>query len=211
MSEISTAGTTADVPGPIGLATDLNEKLLAQIWQSRREAFQSLVRVQLSPKLERRIDPADVVQAAFLRGRDRMQWLRDSCSLDELNQKLHRVVCEQTIDQLRIVLGAKRNADLEVHFPDDSIAQLAIRLYRSHTTPSKALQRKEAIALVRSAVDRLGAIDKRIVLWRTEFDMPYKVIGQLMEPELAENAVNRRYLRAIEKLGKLLPPAESFF
>jgi len=211
MNENPAAGTTADVPNPIGHGTALNEIGLAQVWDSRREMFLSLVRIHLSPKLERRIDAADVVQSAFVRAQDRMAWLRDSHSFDELRQKLERIVCEQTIDELRSALGAKRNADIEIHFPDDSIAQLALKLYRSHTTPSKALQRKEAIALVREAVNRLGGIDKRIVLWRTEFDLPYKIIGQLLEPEMAENAVNRRYLRAIEKLGKLLPAAESFF
>jgi hypothetical protein len=110
MKEISTAGTTTDIPVPIGPETALTEKVLAQLWQSKREAFLSHVRVHLSPKLERRIDASDVVQAAFLRARDRMQWLGDSLTPEELDKKLDRIVCEQTIDQLRSVLGAKRNS-----------------------------------------------------------------------------------------------------
>jgi RNA polymerase sigma factor (sigma-70 family) len=207
----NSASTTADVPGSLDPEAVLDELALARLWETRREAFVSIVRSHLSPKLERRIDAPDVVQAAFLRARDRIQWLGSSCTLVELNQKLDRIISEQTIDQLRGVLGAKRNADIEVRFPDESIAQLAMKLFRSQTTPSKALQRKEAIALVRTAVNRLGAVDKRIVSWRTDFDLSYRVIGQLLEPEMAENAVNRRYLRALEKLGKLLPHAESFF
>jgi DNA-directed RNA polymerase specialized sigma24 family protein len=67
------------------------------------------------------------------------------------------------------------------------------------------------IALVRDALNQLGAVDRRIVLWRTEFDLPHKVIGQILEPEMAESAVNQRYKRALKKLGKLLPPLDSFF
>jgi DNA-directed RNA polymerase specialized sigma24 family protein len=211
MAQNSTTVPRSDVAEPIGMETWLTEETLARLFQSKEQKFVALVRMHLGPKLEKRIDPKDVCQDAFLRARARMKWLRGSLTQEELDQKLERLVCEQTIDQMRSVLGAKRNADIEVPLAEGSVAGLAMRLYHSQSTPSKALQRKEAIALVQHALDQLGVIDKRIVLWRTEFDLAHKVIGQVLEPEMAENAVNWRYIRALKKLRKLLPPADSFF
>jgi DNA-directed RNA polymerase specialized sigma24 family protein len=209
MSEGVKCGSTAERPEPTGMGSALSEEKLAQIFQARRDLFLAEVRSHLSPQLEKRINAEDVLQGAFIRMRARLNWLRESLTQPELEQKLARIVFEQIIDQIRSALGATRNADREVHFPDESIAQLAMKLYTTQTTPSGASQRKEVIALVRAALDQLGAIDKRIVLWRTDFNLAYKVIGQLMEPELAENTVNRRYIRALKKLGTLLPPANA--
>jgi RNA polymerase sigma-70 factor (ECF subfamily) len=84
-----------------------------------------------------------------------------------------------------------------------------MKLYGSQTTPSKVLARKEMIAQVREALDQLDPLDRQIVLLRSDSGLPYKVIGQMLDPEMIENAVTQRYLRALKKLGKLLPRADS--
>jgi RNA polymerase sigma factor (sigma-70 family) len=73
------------------------------------------------------------------------------------------------------------------------------------------LARKELIAVVRGALDRLEPIDRQILLLRSDAKLSYREIGQRLELEMDENTVNQRYLRAIKKLGKLLPAPDSFY
>jgi hypothetical protein len=71
-SKILTGAATTDCLGPKAAASVPSEDLLAAQFQANREEFLSLIRIHLSPKLERRIDPKDVLQEAFTRARDGM-------------------------------------------------------------------------------------------------------------------------------------------
>jgi RNA polymerase sigma factor (sigma-70 family) len=187
------------------------DELANLLLKAGRDEFLALIRRQLSPKLEQRIGAEDILHDAFLRALQKRKWLNTSATLEQLEQRLKRIAFEETIDQIRRALGRTRNADREIHFPDESVVQVEMRLYGSQTSASKALARQQRIALVRDALMKLDLLDREILLLRFDSELSYKVIGHVLDPQMAENAVNRRCLRAIKKLGELLPSAESLY
>jgi RNA polymerase sigma factor (sigma-70 family) len=200
-------GKTTEDSGPIAGTTIRTEDELAELFEARREEFLAMIRGKLRSRLGKRLEPRDILQDAFIRACKHWPWLCDSRTLEELERKLRRIVFEETTDQIRQHLGPRRNPDGEIHFPDESYVQLALGLYRSRSTPSKESARQELIALVRDALNQLDPIDRQILLFRSYSKLSYNEIGNRLQ--LRPNTVNQRFLRAIKKLGELLPPLES--
>jgi RNA polymerase sigma-70 factor (ECF subfamily) len=207
MPLIPNTGTTPPVPEPIASRTIMTQDHLAELFESKREELLALIRRKLRSKLGKRLEPSDILQNAFIRACKQREWLSDSLTPEELDRKLRRIVFEERTDELRQHLGPRRNAEGEIHFPDESCIQLAMGLYHSRSTPSKASARQEVIALVRAALKQLDSIDRQILVFRSYSKLSYNEIGDRLG--LRPNTVNQRYLRAIKKLGEILPPLES--
>jgi RNA polymerase sigma-70 factor (ECF subfamily) len=207
MPQISNTGTTPLVPEPIGSKTIMTQDRLAELFESKREDLLALIRRRLRSKLGKRLEPADILQNAFIRACKHREWLSDSRTPEELERKLRRIVFEERTDEIRQHLGPRRNPEGEIRFPDESCIQLAMGLYHSRSTPSKESARQELIALVRAALKQLDSIDRQILVLRSYSQLSYNEIGDRLG--LRPNTVNQRYLRAIKKLGDLLPPLES--
>jgi RNA polymerase sigma-70 factor (ECF subfamily) len=207
MPPMLNTGTTTQFPEPLSRPTLMTQDQLAELFETRREELLALIRRKLRSRLGKRLEPTDILQDAFIRACKHREWLSDSLTPEELSKKLRRIVFEEMTDRIRQHLGPRRNPEGEVHFPDESYVQLAMGLYHSRSTPSKESARRELIAKVREALNQLDAIDRQILLFRSYSKLSYNEIGDRLA--LRPNTVNQRYLRAIKKLGELLPPLES--
>jgi RNA polymerase sigma factor (sigma-70 family) len=183
------------------------EEELAALFESHRARLVAWVTAQLSPRLAARLGPEDVVQNAFLRAYPR--WEKAQREVKSLETWLSRMVHDQLVEEMRSALGRWRDCDQEVALPDNSVDQIALQLFgRSRSSPSKGAQRHERRELVRKALTQLGPIDADILILFSQ-GLTYKEIGLVMD--MKESAVNKRCLRALEKLGELLPPRSALF
>ena len=118
------------------------------------------------------------------------------------------VVHDQLVEEIRAALGPSRNFDREAPLPDNSADQILLHLFGTRTGPTESVRRRERRDVVRNALRQLGARDAEILTLFAQ-GLSYKEIGLLMD--MRENSANRHCLRALEKLGDLLPPRSALF
>ncbi|HVS39372.1 MAG TPA: sigma-70 family RNA polymerase sigma factor [Gemmataceae bacterium] len=158
--------------------------------------------LRLDPKLRPRLDPADVVQEAYLEAMRRLDTY-----LDDRPMPFKLWLRQITLDRLlmmrrRHVGAARRSVDREAAFPEGSSCALARQLLASDSTPSGRVGREELARRVRDAVARLSEADREIILMRTFEGLSFEEIARLLDIEAP--AARKRHGRALLRLHKVL-------
>src|SRR5262245_16076586 len=135
-----------------------DEDALALLFQRHRDRLERMVRLRMDRRLQGRVDPADVVQEAYLAARGKFPHYRAAPPLPfflwlrlEVGQKL--------VDAHRFHLGSKmRDAGQEVSLhhgalPQVSSLSLAEQLLGRLTTASHAAMRAELKVRVQEALN----------------------------------------------------------
>jgi RNA polymerase sigma-70 factor (ECF subfamily) len=180
-----------------------DEPALAVLVERQRGRLERMVRLRMDRRLQGRVDPADVVQDAYLAVRGKFPqysadprlpfflWLRL-----EVGQKL--------VDVHRFHLGAKmRDAGQEVSLyrgalPQVSSLSLAEHLLGKLTTASQAAMRVELKLRVQEALNSMDANDREVLLLRHFEELSNAEAAQVLgiKPSAAVN----RYVRALKRL-----------
>ena len=166
-----------------------------------------MVRLRLDRRLQGRLDPADVLQEAYL---DLTRRLPDYLAHPTLPFYLwlRLLTGQKLVDLHRQHLGTKmRDAGLEVSLhrgalPRASSASLAEQLLGRLTTASRAASRAETQLRVQQALNAMDPIDREVLVLR-HFEMlsndeAARVLG--LKPSAASN----RHLRALRRLKAIL-------
>ncbi|MBV8315993.1 MAG: sigma-70 family RNA polymerase sigma factor [Planctomycetaceae bacterium] len=188
-----------------GAAGDV--QALGALFERHRGRLEPMVRLRLDRRLQRRLDPADVLQEVFL---DLTRRLPDYLAHPTLPffLWLRLLTGQKLVDLHRQHLGTKmRDAGLEVALhrgasPRASSASLAERLLGRLTTASRAAIRAETQLRVQRALDAMDPIDREVLVLR-HFEMlsndeAAQVLG--LKPSAASN----RHLRALRRLKEVL-------
>ena len=187
----------------LGAASNGDEGALAALFERSRDRLERMVRLRMDRRLQGRVDPADVVQEAYLAVRGKFPeycadprlpfflWLRL-----EVGQKL--------VDVHRFHLGTKmRDAGQEVslHYgalqPVTSLS-LAEHLLGKLTTASHAAMRAELKIRVQEALNSMNPHDREVLILRHFEELSNAEAAQVLgiEPSAAVN----RYVRALKRL-----------
>jgi RNA polymerase sigma-70 factor (ECF subfamily) len=179
---------------------------LGPLFETYRPRLVRMVKLRLDPSLCRRIDPADVVQEAWLEVSRRFpRWVEEAAI------PFHvwlRLVTGQALAQVhRRHLGAHmRDALRESPSPESrltvSASNAADAFVTSATTPTQAVHREEVRARVLAALEDLEDVDREIVALR-HFE------GLTNEEAAAELAIepaaaSKRFTRALLRLKPAL-------
>ena len=187
--------------------------LLRQVRAGEERAFDRLfaryepqlrrfVELRLDPKLRPRLDPADVVQEAYLEALRRLQGFLDDPPMP-FKLWLRRITLDRMLMMRRRHVGAaRRSVDREAALPDGSSCTLARQLLAADSTPSGRVGREELARRVRDAVARLAEADREIILMRTFEALSFEEIARLLDIESA--AARKRHGRALLRLHKVL-------
>src|SRR6516162_2079992 len=180
-----------------------DEEALAGLVERHRDRLERMVRLRMDRRLQGRVDPADVVQDAYLAVRGKFPqysadprlpfflWLRL-----EVGQKL--------VDVHRFHLGAKmRDAGQEVSLyqgalPRVTSLSLAEHLLGKLTTASQAAMRVELKLRVQEALNSMDPSDREVLLLRHFEELSNAEAAQVLGIKPAA-AVNR-YVRALRRL-----------
>jgi RNA polymerase sigma-70 factor (ECF subfamily) len=176
---------------------------LAVLVERYRGRLERMVRLRMDRRLQGRVDPADVVQEAYLALRSKFPhycadgrlpfflWLRL-----EVGQKL--------VDAHRFHLGAQmRDAGQEVSLhhgplPQVSSLSLAEQLLGKLTTASQAAMRAELKIRVQEALNSMDPQDREVLILRHFEELSNSEAAQVLgiKPSAAVN----RYVRALKRL-----------
>jgi RNA polymerase sigma-70 factor (ECF subfamily) len=180
-----------------------DEDALAVLVERHRDRLERMVRLRMDRRLQGRVDPADVVQDAYLAVRGKFPqysadprlpfflWLRL-----EVGQKL--------VDVHRFHLGTKmRDAGQEVSLyrgalPQVTSLSLAEHLLGRLTTASQAAMRVELKLRVQEALNSMDPHDREVLILRHFEELSNAEAAQVLgiKPSAAVN----RYVRALKRL-----------
>jgi RNA polymerase sigma-70 factor (ECF subfamily) len=206
------AGDPSDFEDLQGRAAAGDARALAELFQSHRGRLERMVQLRMDRRLQGRLDPADVVQEAYL---DVARRFPEYCASRPLPFYLWlRLLTGQRLTDLhRHHLGAKmRDAGREVSLyrgglPRASSASMAELLLGSLTTASRAAVRAETRRRVQEALNNMDPTDREVLVLR-HFEMlsNEEAAGVLgLKPSAASN----RHLRALKRLKAILAEVPS--
>jgi RNA polymerase sigma-70 factor (ECF subfamily) len=180
---------------------------LGSLFEHYRERLLRMVDIRLDGRVRARIDPADVVQDAFL---DAARSLDDYVRNPKVPPFLwlRLVVGERIAIAHRQHLGARmRDAAREVSLyreplPEASTAALASMLLGRLTTPTQAAQRAERLLRIQEALNALDPIDREVLALRHFEQLNRAEAAQALG--ISEEAGAKRYIRALKRLKDVM-------
>jgi RNA polymerase sigma-70 factor (ECF subfamily) len=180
---------------------------LAELFQQHRGRLEQMVRLRLDRRLQGRLDPADVLQEAYLDVARRFPEYAADPVLP-FYVWLRLLTGQRLVDLHRQHLGAKmRNAGLEVSlyrgdFPRASSASLAELLLGRLTTASRAAIRAETQLRVQEALNAMDPIDREVLVLRHFEMLSNEETAQVLG--IKPSAAGNRHMRALKRLKEIM-------
>jgi RNA polymerase sigma-70 factor (ECF subfamily) len=180
-----------------------DESALAVLFERHRDRLECMVRLRMDARLQGRVDPADVLQDAYLAVRSKFP----RCSAEQQMPFflwLRLEVGQKLVDVHRFHLGAKmRDAGQEVSLHQGALPQvtslsLAEHLLGKLTTASQAAMRVELKLRVQEALNSMDPNDREVLILRHFEELTNAEAAQVLgiKPSAAVN----RYVRALKRL-----------
>jgi RNA polymerase sigma-70 factor, ECF subfamily len=188
-----------------------DQQALSELFHAHHARLARLVRLRIGADLQRRLDPNDVVQDAWV---EVLRRFGDWCAREDLPFHVWlRLTTRQALAKAeRRHLGTdKRSSELEdrERFGRTSVsaAGMAEAFVASTTSPTQRAQREELRARVLSALEGLDEIDREIVALRQfeELSNEDAAAELSIEPAAASKRFARALLRLRPHLESLVP------
>jgi RNA polymerase sigma-70 factor, ECF subfamily len=180
-----------------------DEGALAVLIDRHRDRLERMVRLRMDRRLQGRVDPADVVQEAYLAVRGKFPHYSAEPHLPFFLW-LRLEVGQRLLDVHRFHLGTKmRDAGQEVSLhqgalPPVTSLSLAEHLLGKLTTASQAAMRAELKLRVQEALNSMDPHDREVLILRHFEELSNAETAQVLGIK-ASAAVNR-YVRALKRL-----------
>src|SRR5499427_5912735 len=191
----------------LGAAREGDEAALAALVERHRDRLERMVRLRMDRRLQGRVDPADVVQDAYLAVRRRFpEYSADPCLPFFL--WLRQAVGQKLVDVHRFHLGAQmRDAGQEVSLHRGALPQvtslsLAEHLLGKLTPASHAAMRVELKLRVQEALNSMDPHDREVLILRHFEDLSNAEAAQVLG--IKPSAAVQRYVRALKRLRDVI-------
>ncbi|MCA8948164.1 MAG: sigma-70 family RNA polymerase sigma factor [Planctomycetes bacterium] len=163
------------------------------------------VRRRLSNLLRRDGETQDFVQEAMLEAlRDGPRFAVED--VDAFRALLARIVENNLRDRCRHLQRERRDIRKQRALPNDSVLKLGAAA-RPITEPPTQAERNECAAWMRLALELLGPVDREVIRLRIWDGVTFGAIGSILS--LSEDAVRKRYRRALPRLAEKLELLQS--
>jgi RNA polymerase sigma-70 factor (ECF subfamily) len=180
---------------------------LAELFTRNRDRLRALVRLRMDRRLAVRVDPADIVQEAFL---DASRRLDDYAANPAMPPYLwvRFLTVQRLLMAHRQNIGAQaRDAGREVALnpgsaPEASSQSLAIELVGRLTSPTRAAVKTEIQKKIQEALDALEPLDREILTLRHFEELNNNEAAAVLG--LQKSAASNRYVRALSRLKAVL-------
>ncbi len=147
-----------------------------QLLRRHRNRLRRMVALRMDRRMRARVDPSDVVQDSL---HEADQQLADYIRRRPLPfyPWLRQIALERLIDYHRLHIQAqkrtvKREEQALPQLPNESMLELANRLFRSGSSPSVQLQRKEQRQRVQLILSQLSERDREVLILRDLEQLP---------------------------------------
>ena len=181
------------------------EDALARLFGQYRDRLEQMVRFRLDQRLRGRVDPADVLQEAYIEVARRFERYATDPAVS-FYVWIRQITWQTLLTTHRRHLGQKRNAGQEVLLDrchgEPSSADLAQHLAAGLTSPSQAAIRDENLSLLRKAIDTMDPVDREILFLRHFEQLTNAKVAEVLQ--LSPTAASNRYVRALKRLRHML-------
>jgi RNA polymerase sigma-70 factor (ECF subfamily) len=166
-----------------------------------------MVRFRLHPRLQGRVDADDVLQEAWLKAADRVEYFRRDATRSPF--VWFRMIVTQTLIELhrRHVRAEKRSTAREVSIDsgftgDETSSAMAFHLSGHLTSPSHAAMRAEMAKQLDVALEGLSDVDREVLALRHFEELSNRETALVLN--MTEQAASARYVRALVRLQAVL-------
>src|SRR4051794_18745629 len=191
------------VSGLITRAAAGDRTAIAELLDHYRPRLRRMVALRLHPRLRGRMDASDVIQEGYLDAMRRLdEFIRDPSTPFYI--WLRFLVGQRLQEQHRRHLDTPgRDASREGSLyrgpmPGADTGALAAQLLGKLTSPSQAALRAERKARLQDALNRMGELDREILVLRHYEQMTNGEAASALG--LSVKAASKRYTRALERL-----------
>lgn len=166
-----------------------------------------MVRLRMDPRLQGRVDAADVLQEAYIECAKRFGEYQKSSSMP-LYLWVRFLTFQKLIDLHRHHLGTQlRDASQEVALyrgalPKASSVLLAAQLLGRLTSASHAAIRAETQLRVQDALNQMDPMDREVLILRHFEMLTNEETAQVLG--LKKTAASNRYIRALKRLKEIV-------
>jgi RNA polymerase sigma-70 factor (ECF subfamily) len=206
MSDAS-ADNSSEVGRLLDRAADGDADAWRALFDRDRDRLRRMVALRMDRRLQRRVDPSDVIQEAHIEAMTRLpEYLRHSKLPFFLWLRL--IVGQRLALLHRCHLGAQaRDAGREIGLyhgplPAATSAALAARLLGHFTQPSAAAVRAERKIRIQTALNTMDALDREILALRHFEQLSNSETAQALS--LSTSTASKRYVRALQRLKEIL-------
>lgn len=179
---------------------------LSDLFKAHHAELERMVDLRLEPRLRQRVDPADVVQEAWVEVVRRFgEWCEKSSVPFRIWLRLTTLQSMAQVQRRNLAAGkrdAKREVALASSRPSISAVGLADVFVASQTSPSRAAQRVELHQRVLAALGELDELDREVILLRQFENLSNADIAAELDIEPA--AARKRFARALLRLKPAL-------
>ncbi len=187
-------------------AKDGNQDAFNEVLIKHRERLRRMVALRMNQKLQGRLDASDVIQDTFAEAARTLPAYLESPKMP-VYIWLRCLAGEKLIQAHRAHLGAqKRDAGREQSIyggaPAAGSQSLAIELAGSITSPTQAAVKNEAKSQLMIALECMNEVDREILTLRHFEHLSSRETAEVLG--MNYEAVKKRYLRALNKLQKIL-------
>jgi len=184
---------------------DGGEPVLAALFSEYRERLERLIEFRLDQRLRSRVDPADVLQEAYLEISRRYPEFVSNGNV-AFFVWVRQMTLQTLIDVQRRHFGQKRTPQQEIKLhtnlsgtTSDSIAQV---ISAQLTSPSGVAIRAEETAKLHAALASMDEMDREVLALRHFEHLGNAEVAQALG--LSVSAASNRYVRAMTRLGEIM-------
>jgi RNA polymerase sigma-70 factor (ECF subfamily) len=187
------------------LARQGEGEALGRLLETYRNYLTLLARLQVSRRLQSKVDAADLVQETFLKAHHRFQQFRGETE-PELAGWLRQILASNVAGLVRHYFAAQsRNVALERELADDldrSSQAWNLAVVARGSSPSQHAVRREEGVLLADALVKLPADYSEVIVLRHLEGLPFAEVAQRMGRTV--DSVEKLWVRALTNLRRLL-------
>ncbi len=170
-----------------------------------RNYLSLLARLQIGRRLQRKVDPADVVQEVFLKAHSNFGQFRGTTE-EKLIGWLRKILASKLVDLLRQYYGAQaRDVRLERDLTaemDRSSQFLDRALVARYSSPSHQAVRREQAVLLADALQRLPEAYREVLVLHHLEELSFPEVARRMDRTV--DSVEKLWARALARLRRAL-------
>ena len=200
-----TSAVSVDPEQLIQLARNGDGPALGQLLELYRNYLTLLARLQISRRLQSKVDAVDLVQETFLKAHRRFGQFRGTTEA-ELASWLRQILVLNVANLVRHYFGTQgRNVRLECELaddPDGSSQARGLGLIAKQSSPSQRAARREEAVLLADALAKLPADYGELIILRHLQGLAFAEVAQRMGRSV--DSVEKLWVRALAQLRRLL-------
>lgn len=180
---------------------------LAALFSDCHARLERMIEFRMDPRLRNRVDPADVIQDAFIEAQRRIKdfkaWTQSTPFV-----WIRQITLQILIDIHRSHFRQKRTLDQEVRLDhvrgvdNGTSFLLAHEIVGQVSTPSREVSRNEERARVKLALDSMDPLDQEVLALRHFEQLSNREVAQILGVTIT--AASNRYVRAMSRLAQIV-------